>query len=250
MKYIDNKITDYLFKNERLVLKNSSHHEQYTRTQIINFLAEWLKEKQGLKNLKYLEIGVRNPSDNFDHIKIDQKFSVDPGFENAENPVDFKLTSDDFFAALDKNEVLNNEIRFDIIFIDGLHLADQVKKDITNSIRYISGKGFIVLHDCNPPESSYARENYSEFKNVAGGYWNGTTWKAFVDYRTRGEFSSCCIDSDSGVGIISTSVDLGTNNSISNEYYEYAVFAKHRTEILNLMPFSKFKTRMNSILLQ
>ena len=47
--------------------------------------------------------------------------------------MDFKLTSDDFFEKLDKGEVLSNDIRFDVIFVDGLHTAVQVDKDIQNA---------------------------------------------------------------------------------------------------------------------
>lgn len=34
------------------------------------------------------------------------------------------MTSDDFFIKLENNEILDN-IKFDVIFIDGLHLAEQ-----------------------------------------------------------------------------------------------------------------------------
>ena len=71
--------------------------------------------------ITYLEIGVRNPDDNFNRIKAEDKYSVDPGVEFKVNPVDFKLTSDQFFAQLLNGEVLNQNILFDVIFIDGLH---------------------------------------------------------------------------------------------------------------------------------
>ena len=40
--------------------------------------------------------------------------------------------------------------KFDIIFIDGLHEYDQVKKDIVNSLKFIDEKGFILIHDLLP----------------------------------------------------------------------------------------------------
>ena len=46
----------------------------------------------------YLEIGVRDPEDNYNRIKADTKYSVDPGIEFMENPVDFQMTSDEFSA--------------------------------------------------------------------------------------------------------------------------------------------------------
>lgn len=245
MKYIENRLSDYLFKKERQNLKEQSTQGQHTRTEIINFIADWLKKQKSAEDLKYLEIGVRILEDNFNHIDVKNKYSVDPGFENKENPVDFKMTSDQFFDALDKGEILDKDIKFDMIFIDGLHLADQVKRDIDNCLRYVNSQGFIVLHDCNPPEASYARENYGEHKNIAGGAWNGTTWKAFVEYRSNGRFSSCCIDSDFGVGVISTDLNLGPNNNVSNPFFEYEIFAANRKASLNLMSFQEFKKLMN-----
>src|SRR5690606_27460848 len=100
---------------------------------------------------RYLEIGVRNPQANFDKIRASEKYGVDPGIEFEDNPVNFKMTSDAFFAQLSAGECLSPEIRFDVIFIDGLHTADQVERDIRNSLRYLADTGFVVAHDCNPP---------------------------------------------------------------------------------------------------
>ena len=207
-----------------------------TRTSIINFLLS-LKAKETL----YLEIGVRNPNDNFNHIKSNQKYSVDPGKEFLENLVDFKMTSDDFFEKLSKNEILYNHIKFDIIFIDGLHLANQVDKDINNALEWIKDDGFVVLHDCNPPSEWHSRENYSYVNTPAEGYWNGTTWKAFLKWRSNPDLYSCCINSDWGVGILSKKHRIGNHISPTNHFYEYHILEKNRKESLNLIEFSDFK---------
>ncbi|HET9055351.1 MAG TPA: class I SAM-dependent methyltransferase, partial [Chitinophagaceae bacterium] len=125
------------------------------RTEIINFLLSLLN-----RETTYLEIGVRNPDDNFNHIKANIKYSVDPGLEFKSNPADFKMTSDDFFEKMEKGEVLSGNIKFDLIFVDGLHLAEQADKDIKNAERYIKEDGFIVVHDCNPPTEWHAREEF------------------------------------------------------------------------------------------
>ena len=71
------------------------------RTEIINFLIKSLD-----KSVKYLEIGVRNPDDNFNKITAEEKYSVDPGYENSDNNVDFKMTSDEFFT---KNRIAERQ---------------------------------------------------------------------------------------------------------------------------------------------
>ena len=85
-----------IFKNPVFLSgrEKSRLEEQKTpsRTEIINFLLSALN-----RETNYLEIGVRNPDDNFNLIKADSKYSVDPGVEFEENPVDFPMTSDAFF---------------------------------------------------------------------------------------------------------------------------------------------------------
>src|SRR6478672_8788492 len=150
-----------------------------SRTDIINFLLKSL----GRSENNYLEIGVRNPNDNFAHIASTTKYGVDPGLEFKENPVDFKLTSDAFFDQLRAGSVLSKDIRFDVIFIDGLHLAEQVERDIENALEFIADDGFVVLHDCNPPSEFHASESHAYKLSPAYGFWNGTTWKAFFKFR-------------------------------------------------------------------
>ena len=108
-----------------------THH-----TDLLNALIE----KHGMKS--YLEIGVQNPANNFDKIKCEDKQGVDPeltGFEKILNK-----TSDFFF------EIMDSARKYDLVFIDGLHHADQVKRDFENSLRCLSDNGFIVIHDCLP----------------------------------------------------------------------------------------------------
>jgi hypothetical protein len=231
-KYLND--TYYLYAQR---MNRRERSKSPSRTQVINFLLSLNYE-----NTHYLEIGVRNPKDNYDHIKADTKYSVDPGIEFKENLVDFALTSDDFFQKLSANKILSNDIKFDVIFIDGLHLAEQVDKDIYNALKYIKNDGFIVLHDCNPPTEWHARESY-EFRNTpAGGYWNGTTWKAFLKWRSDPSINSCCIDSDWGIGILSEGFKVGkATESINNPFFEFKLLEKNRKDHLNLIDFDSFK---------
>lgn len=206
------------------------------RFDIINFILTTFK-----RPTVYLEVGVRYPEENFDKILADTKYSVDPGVENVKNPVDFKLTSDEFFEKIRDQNILKKDVKFDVIFIDGLHLAEQVEKDIKNSLDFLNEDGFIVLHDCNPPTEFHASENYHYRLSPSKGYWNGTTWKAFFKYRQEFGIYSCCIDSDWGIGVISKKVNLGQTTKVKNPYYEYNVFKENREESLNLISFNDFK---------
>lgn len=211
------------------------------RTEVINFLLSLYR-----RQTNYLEIGVRNPADNFDLIQADVKFSVDPGVEFEGNPVDFKMTSDEFFEKLSAGVILKSDLLFDVVFIDGLHLAEQADRDIRNALEVLSEDGFVVVHDCNPPTVWNARENYDFLHSPAGRFWNGTTWKAFVKWRSNPSVFSCCVDSDWGIGIISKKHNIGSNIELANEFFEYDDFAARRAHYLNLVTFGELKDALGS----
>lgn len=233
-KYAENKF--------HIETKNKADIEikkQPKRTEIINFL---LKEYN--RQTTYLEIGVRNPEDNFNKINATEKYSVDPGIEFESNPVDFKFTSDVFFEKLQQGDLLEKNKKFDVIFIDGLHLADQVDRDIQNALLFIKDDGFIILHDCNPPTQFHASEEYYYRLSPSEDMWNGTTWKAFFKARQNENLFSCCVDTDWGIGIISKTRNIGLPTKIENPFYEYKVFENNRKESLNLISFDEFKDKI------
>lgn len=197
------------------------------RIQIINLLIE----KNNYKS--YLEVGVRNPNDCFNHIKCDLKHGVDPGVE-GDYGFTFKMTSDEFFT--------QNKVKYDLIFIDGLHIDDQAYRDIVNSLDSLTENGTIVLHDCNPPTIHHAREDYYYTSTPAGGYWNGTTWKAVVHARATIEnLYTSVVDTDWGVGIIQRSNN--PNNILNdNPFFAYNKFAENRKHYLNLISPQEFMT--------
>lgn len=224
------------FHKETSLLCEKEINKSPFRYDVINYLLDSLK-----RETYYLEIGVRNPNDNFNKIISGNKYSVDPGLEFKENPVDFKMTSDDFFLKLENGELLSKNIKFDVIFIDGLHLAEQVDRDIKNAINFLNKNGFIVLHDCNPPTEWHARETHKYEISPAMQNWNGTTWKAFMKYRYASDLFSCCIDTDWGIGIISLNTDFGQKPSTRNPFYEFQIFSQNRKESLNLVTFEEFQ---------
>lgn len=194
-------------------------------------LINYLIQKYNFKS--YLEIGVCNPDDCFNLVKCLNKNSVDPGLEYQQNPVDYQMTSDEFFDKLDSNRLdLHPDTKWDLIFIDGLHISTQVQKDILNSLNHLSWNGFVVLHDCNPPDIFMAREDYY----ISGQQrpWNGTTWKAIYWLRThRSDLRVCTLDTDWGLGIITRG--LSKLIPFDNLFYEYNQMSQNRKKDLNLI---------------
>lgn len=211
-----------------------------TRIDILNFLSN----KFAAKN--YLEIGVRNPWDCFDHIICENKDSVDPGLENKENNVKYKYTSDDFFRLLESGKLdKEKDFKWDLIFIDGLHTSYQVEQDIKNSLKHLSENGTIVLHDCNPPTEYHARADYHDWSTIAGGLWNGTVWKAIYRLRCFNPgVDVCVIDKDWGCGI----VRIGSQElcDFDNPYFDYDVFRNNRVRHLNLILSDEFSDWLDS----
>ena len=155
-----------------------------TRTEVIQRMIDF----RGFKT--YLEIGsYRN--ENVKNLKIDRKITVDPDPDAYAN---YQMTSDQYFA--------DNDEKFDIIFIDGLHEHSQVWRDIRNSLEHLNPNGVIVMHDCMPKsEKMQVWDN----KSHQSEEWTGDTWKAY--YKAYGELSYkvYVVDTDYGCGVIDTS---------------------------------------------
>ena len=71
-----------------------------------------------------------------------------------------RKTSDNFFT--------QNKLKFDLIYIDGNHLFDFVKRDISNSLNFINHDGIIVLDDYD-----------------VAGWWNDGITKAVDFFREK-----------------------------------------------------------------
>jgi hypothetical protein len=198
------------------------------RTDIINFLIEKNRYKS------YLEIGL-NDGVNYRSINCKFKCGVDPDTSKYSDDTTFSMTSDVFFEK-------RCDRKFDLIFIDGLHLEAQVDKDVENSLKFLSDSGTIVLHDCNPPTIYHARENLYDLSTPARGKWNGTVWRSIVKLRTlRNDLDICVIDTDWGCGILKkSSVDKRFLKIPTEKCLEWEVFDSSRKEILNLISTQEF----------
>ena len=144
-------------------------------------LIEYLIKKNNYKN--YLEIGC-DKNQLFSKVNINNKIGVDPVSGG-----NVRKTSDDFFK--------ENKSSFDIVFIDGLHTYEQVKKDILNSVNCLLDEGIILVHDCMP--DSLGKQAVPRYKMQ----WNGDVWKAIVDLRQQENLEIYTCEIDQGIGVVS-----------------------------------------------
>lgn len=160
-----------------------------TRTDLLNHLIN----RHGLH--AYLEIGVQNPKQNFDKIICPYKVGVDP---NPDANATICKTSDEYFETEIGLNRLLPEVKklYSLIFIDGMHIAEQVEKDFRNAMAILSPYGFIVLHDCNPEKE----EHTIVPRPTERGHWNGDVYK-FAAKLGGGLEEFITVDIDNGCGV-------------------------------------------------
>jgi len=205
-----------------------------THTEILNFIFE--KYKYIFQS--YLEIGVNYNGTNYNKIHAIDKDGIAP--QPLEYQIPFML-SDEFFKNLDENK------KYDVIFNEGLHTLEQTYIDAQNSIKHLNEGGFILIHDCNPPDEFHARSYEDFLKN--GGPWNGQAFRAFIRLKSElREWSCFVIDEDYGCAIltkrqilknIQLTYGIGMNNLI------WETFDKNRKELLQLISYDEFEKLIN-----
>lgn len=194
-----------------------------TRTDLLNHLAA----KYNLQ--RYLEIGVQDPTQNFDKIKCEYKVGVDPADHiYSDHGTIYQMTSDVFL-----NEAAYalgyNDRQFDLIFIDGQHTAEQVKKDFEGCLKYLSPSGFIILHDCNPLKE----EHTIVPRPTERGHWNGDVYK-FARVLAIQKYT---VDIDNGCMVIPHSKEFIMRGA---SWWDWSHFDANRKEALNLISWEEF----------
>ena len=184
-------------------------------------LIEYLIKKNNYTN--YLEIGC-DQNQLFSKVLIENKIGVDPVSGG-----NIRKTSDDFFK--------ENVNKFDIVFIDGLHTYEQVKKDILNSVNFLNENGIILVHDCMP--DSLGKQAVPRYKMQ----WNGDVWKAIVDLRQKENLDIYTCEIDQGIGVITNrknSSVLKLNKPIGKiKFKDYFENYKEYMRVISLPEFKK-----------
>jgi hypothetical protein len=140
---------------------------------------------------RYLEIGVAKGV-TFHAVRAAEKVAVDPrfGFDVAEaaraNPTAryFQVTSDHYFG-----RIVGTDERFDVIYLDGLHTAEQTLRDLLNALEFLKPDGIIVIDDVKPVTALAAIPDRATFARVRAYLgsrekaWMGDVYKVvwFID---------------------------------------------------------------------
>jgi predicted O-methyltransferase YrrM len=150
----------------------------------------------------YLEIGI-GTGKHFASVPIEDKEFADP---------EHNMTSDEFFQA--------NNRKFDLIFIDGLHHAEQVERDILNAWNACNIGGHILVHDILPENEDMTIVPRAQKE------WTGDVYKAWLSLlRKYGE--KFTIRTETGVkyglGVIVKTrhkIELFLNEELTYQDYE------------------------------
>ena len=131
------------------------------------FHADYINYLISKHNFKsYLEIGV-GYGHNYDNIICKYKECCDISNEHYE-PM-YLMSSDEMFARMPLDK------KYDIIFIDGMHSAEYLYRDIINSLKHLNENGLILCHDVIP----HALVDTLELNccEELGCGWCGDCWK-------------------------------------------------------------------------
>ncbi len=190
---------------------------------------------------RYLEVGVFDGRV-FLALRAASKVAVDPririsrirrfGHMLRHRASFHELPSDEFFASLDP------DVKFDVVFVDGLHLWEQALRDTENSLAHLAEGGVILMHDCNPQAEAVASRDPEEAAAAGRRAWCGDVWKAVVVLRaTRADLMVEVLDTDFGIGV----VRRGSSETLAIEGSEvanltYADLDADREALLGLVP--------------
>jgi hypothetical protein len=116
----------------------------------------------------YLEIGVFQ-GETFRRVQAAHKVAVDPAFQfdpAAESAATgmaeyHQTTSDQYFG-----KIISNDLRFDVIYLDGLHTFEQTLRDLLNALAVLRPNGTIIIDDTIPNSYHAALSDWALFTKM------------------------------------------------------------------------------------
>lgn len=179
-------------------------------TKLLNHIIE----KYGLNT--YLEIGVQwGVNFHAINLPLTSKVGVDPDPDSAAT---FIGTSDDWFK--------KHKSPIDLAFLDGFHIAEQVKKDFENALKYLTVYGMIVLHD-TVPELEERTLIPRETKQ-----WNGNVYSFACKLGEYDGIDFKTFEFDHGCTVIW--IDKNKKGVKIDEEITWEYFQKNKTELLRV----------------
>lgn len=126
----------------------------------------------------YLEVGLER-GNTFRGVNAKFKIGVDPLPQiskpwQIDNMKVIQKTSDSFYE--------DNSTKFDFVFLDGLHTWDQTYKDLINSLKVLTKRGWILIDDIVPSDGYAALRSqidcqvFKHNKGIPDNYWMGDVW--------------------------------------------------------------------------
>lgn len=211
-------------------------------TQLLNYLVKKYNYQS------YLEIGINEPRNNFDKILHPTtggplKVGVDPAYTGNDNRI-IKAASDEFFNMLESDinwrtiyhfegwRTETESMKFDLIFIDGLHHADQVERDFNNALACLNDGGRIIIHDTLPEHESTTHVPRDS------KVWHGDVYK-FAMNLSRYHVTHYTVNMDCGCTVVWK--DVTDRKYIKyGESWEWYLLA--RDEAMNIIQPSEIET--------
>ena len=192
---------------------NGSLPPPRNHVQLLNYLVR----TRGYRS--YLAVGCgRNIT--FDAVSAPHKVGIDPQRGGT-----LRLPYDEFFRI--------NQERFDLIFIDRLHLCEQVLREARNALACLNQGGAVVIHDCLPT----CREHQERQPRKEA--WTGDVWKAVVQLRQSPDCDVAVLDAGWGLAIV-----LARPNSdrlIQAPPLTWETYLANRDRILRVMAFDQIE---------
>lgn len=197
--------------------KTNNHHAD-----VINYFIE----KHNYKS--YLEIGTWYGNTFNKIVGVDVKHGIEPN-PNSDCDLTHEMTSDQFFREIDQ------DYKYDVIYVDGLHESYQVDKDLKNSIMHLSDDGMIFLDDIWPPDISW--QITPRVKKSPG--WCGDVWKSYVKLRcTRSDLRMIAFQADKNKWSRISIIRHGNQETIKDpieQCLDYEYFDQNRERLLNIV---------------
>ena len=166
----------------------------------------------------YLEIGV-DYGQTFGALSATYKTAVDPDFkftppDNTANVEFYRATSDEYFASFCPVGKY-----FDVVYVDGLHIFEQVLRDLLNAALRLTRGGVIIIDDILPASYQSAMPLINEAFQVRDqlaldhpslkndNTWMGDVYKlAFFIETFMQQFSYATVQENHGQLIVWSSV--------------------------------------------